>query len=128
MGFFDRLTGRKEPPATARHTEPKPEATELAAAGGVRPQLAAARDRLDAKDLPGALALYEEVLGAAGDRADVLVTISGDLGATGHLREIIELVAPRYDADLHGPAVGLNLIQASAIPTARSTCSTFSSR
>ncbi len=76
------------------------------------PRLVSARERLEAKDLPGALAIYEEVLTSAGDRADVLVTISADLGVNGHLREIVELIAPRYDADRHGPATGLNLLQA----------------
>lgn len=42
----------------------------------------------------------------------MLVAISGDLGSHGHVAEIIELVAPRYDADRHGPATGLNLLQA----------------
>ena len=113
MGFFDRFTERKGPPAAARSADTKPTDHVVAAsAGGVRPQLVAARECLDAKDLPAALALYEEILTVAGDRADVLVTISGDLGVTGYLREIIELVAPRYAADRHGPAVGLNLVQA----------------
>jgi hypothetical protein len=52
------------------------------------------------------------LLAAAGDRADVLVAISGDLGSRGHVAEIIELVAPRYDAERHGPATGLNILQA----------------
>ncbi len=76
------------------------------------PRLVTAREKLEAKDLPGALAIYEEVLASAGDRADVLVTISGDLGSSGHVVQIIELVAPRYDAERHGPATGLNLLQA----------------
>lgn len=76
------------------------------------PQLVTARRLLEAKDLPGAMAQYEQVLATAGDRADVLVTISGDLGVNGHVREIVELVAPRYDAERHGPATGLNLLQA----------------
>jgi hypothetical protein len=79
---------------------------------GVAPRLAAARERLDAGDLPGALAIYDEVLAIGGDRADVLVTISGDLGSTGNIPKIIELVAPRYDAGRHGPATGINLVQA----------------
>jgi len=62
--------------------------------------------------MPAAMAIYEEVLAAAGERADVLVAISGDLGTNGHVTEIIELIAPRYDADRHGPATGLNLLQA----------------
>src|SRR5206468_10089213 len=53
-----------------------------------------------------------DLLAPAGDRADVLVTISADLGVNGHVHEIIALVAPRYDADRHGPATGLNLLQA----------------
>ena len=58
------------------------------------------------------MALYEEVLAIAGDRPDVLVTISGELGVSGCTREIIELIAPRYDAQRHGPATGINLVQA----------------
>lgn len=115
MGFFDRFAARKpapgpaSPPAAAGTPAPAP----AAAAGNVQARLVAARERLEARDLPGALAVYDEVLaGPAGDRADVLVTISGDLGASGHLAPIVELIAPRYDADRHGPATGLNLIQA----------------
>jgi len=115
MGFFDRFAARQpapgpaSPPAAAGETAPAP----AAPAGNVQARLLAARERLEARDLPGALAVYEEVLaGPAGDRADVLVTISGDLGASGHLAPIVELIAPRYDADRHGPATGLNLIQA----------------
>lgn len=100
MGFFDRQ------PAD------QPEAAPAASAGGVLPQLAAAREKLKAKDVPGAVTIYESVLAGAGDRADVLVTISGDLGTTGHVRELIELLAPRYDAQRHGAAAGINLLQA----------------
>jgi hypothetical protein len=111
MGFFDRLAGKKPSNPT-----PKPDATAPEPAGtpsgGLVPQLAAARERLDAKDLPGALALYEQILASAGDRPDVLVTISGDLGTCGYVEPIIELIAPRYDAERHGPATGINLVQA----------------
>lgn len=107
MGFFDRFSAKKpEQPATP--AAPQSEAS----AGGVMPRLVTARERLEAKDLPGALAIYEQVLIEAGDRADVLVTISADLGITGHIAQIIELIAPRYDAERHGPATGLNLLQA----------------
>jgi len=135
MGFFDRFSSKKPTPApapangsdasAAAHAaaasssapaEPSPAAAAMAAvaaAGGVKARLATARERLTAKDLPGALAIYEEVLATpAGDRPDVLVAVSGDLGSHGHVGEIIELVAPRYDAEKHGPATGLNLLQA----------------
>lgn len=126
MGFFDRFTAKKPAPSPvpASDTHPavsvQPEASNAAApatavpvpAGGVKPRLVAGRERLEANDLPGALAIYEEILASAGDRADVLVTISGDLGTHGHVAEIVELIAPRYDAARHGPATGINLVQA----------------
>jgi hypothetical protein len=84
----------------------------MALESAVLPRLRAAREKLDSRDLAGAIATYEEVLASAGDRADVLTTISGDLGSTGHPGPIIELIGPRYDVERHGPAAGLNLLQA----------------
>ena len=118
MGIFNRFSGKKpsaEPTAapvspsipTAMNAEPVG-----AAASPVLPQLVNARQKLETKDLPGALGIYEEVLALGGDRADVLVTISADLGINGHVKEIVDLVAPRYDAERHGPATGLNVLQA----------------
>ncbi|MDR0902122.1 MAG: hypothetical protein LBM92_05065 [Opitutaceae bacterium] len=78
----------------------------------VKTLLLAACEKLQARDLPGALAIYETLLRDAGDRADVLVTLSADLGTNGHIEQIVELVAPRYDAERHGPATGINLLQA----------------
>jgi hypothetical protein len=80
--------------------------------GGVLPLLAEARAKLKAGDLPAAMAIYEGVLATASDRSDILMTISADLGTTGHVREIIELLAPRYDVEKHGAAAGINLLQA----------------
>ncbi|ACB74126.1 hypothetical protein [Opitutus terrae] len=116
MGFFDRLAGKKPSPPSAAAPTPAP--TPSAGNGAETPgasakaQLIAARERLDANDLPGAMTIYEQVLATAGDRADILVTISADLGSTGHVREIVELVGPRYDAERHGAATGINLLQA----------------
>jgi hypothetical protein len=114
MGFFDRLAGKKTSPqpAPASAFVAPVAADPNAVAGNILPRLAAAREKLDTKDLPAALLIYEDILTAAGDRADVLVTISGDLGSTGHVASIVELIAPRYDAQIHGPATGLNLLQA----------------
>lgn len=107
MGFFDRKPA-DQPDASSTPTA----ADKTSAAGGVLPQLAAAREKLKARDVPGAVVIYENVLAGAGDRADVLVTISGELGTTGHVKELIELIAPRYDAQRHGAAAGINLLQA----------------
>src|SRR3954468_9510473 len=109
MGFFDRLAGKKPSPSS---NETPAAQTAPVVPAEVGPRLAAARAKLEQHDLPGALAIYEELLGVAGERADVLVGISGDLGARGHVAQIIELVAPRYDAERHGPATGINLLQA----------------
>ncbi len=125
MGFLDRFSAKKPQPngthpapPTAQPAPATPGASPLEVPGtvprpgGVMPRLAQARALLEAKDLAGAVGIYEEVLAAAGDRPDVLVTISGDLGTFGHVVQIVELVAPRYDAQRHGPATGLNLLQA----------------
>src|SRR4051794_6090017 len=112
MGFFDRLTKKSPPAAPSAATPETAPAAAPAAAISVKSRLAAAHEKIEAKDLPAAMAIYEEVLATAGDRADVLVAISGDLGSHGHVTEIVELIAPRYDADRHGPATGLNLLQA----------------
>src|SRR5579883_784530 len=112
MGFFDRFADKKP-------TRPSPDAESgeasgaaSTAPGGVKAQLLLARAKLEAKDIDGAMAIYEELLRVAGDRADVLVTLSGDLGSCGYVDQIVELVAPRYDAERHGPATGINLLQA----------------
>jgi hypothetical protein len=111
MGFFDRLAGK---PATSApgSGSATPASAFDAPVSGVAPRLITAREKLENKDLPGAMVIYEEVLATAGDRADVLVTISGDLGSTGNIPQIIELIAPHYDALRHGPATGINLVQA----------------
>jgi hypothetical protein len=107
MGFFDRLAGKSTPSgANGAPVVPGSEPT------GVSARLVTAREKLETKDLAGAMAIYEAVLAEAGDRADVLVMVSGDLGSTGNIPQIIDLIAPRYDALRHGPATGINLIQA----------------
>jgi hypothetical protein len=110
MGFFNRSDDKK--PVAPPATPPEPTAKNTAAAGGVLSQLAAAREKLKAKDLPAAMAIYEQVLAGASERSDVLMTISADLGTNGHGQEIIELLAPRYDVNKHGAPAGFNLLQA----------------
>jgi hypothetical protein len=111
MGFFDRSAQKKPTPEpTAPTPEGMPEKKVIT--GGVLPLLASAREKLKAGDLAGAMAIYEQVLTGSGERSDVLMTISADLGTTGHVREIIEILAPRYDLEKHGAAAGFNLLQA----------------
>ena len=112
MGFFDRFTSSKETSAQPATAAPAPASAENTRAGAIHAQLLAANEKLKTADLPAAMTIYEELLHTAGDRADVLVTISADLGTAGHIPQIIELVAPRYDAEKHGSATGLNLLQA----------------
>ena len=112
MGSSELFDGIPESSASGNGNGAQPAPGADNGALGVGSRLAAARERLDAKDLAGAIAIYDEVLASAGDRADVLVTISGDLGSTGNIPQIIELIAPRYDAQRHGPAIGINLTQA----------------
>jgi hypothetical protein len=109
MGIFDRFaSGTPQPDPSPGQTA----ASKPAVAGGVIPRMTEAKAKLEARDLPAAVAIYQEVLVSAGARPDVLVAISGELGVRGHVRELIELVAPHYDAAKHGPATGLNLLQA----------------
>lgn len=113
MGFFDRLAGKKQTQPAVPTPAPSPaEAAQPSAPANVKGQLLSAREKLESKDLPAAMAIYEELLKSTGDRPDVLVALSGDLGSCGYVEQIVELVAPRYDAEKHGPATGLNLLQA----------------
>ena len=129
MGFFDRLIGKSKPTSAANQNnsapkpaepeatvpEPSPDTASKPAIDPVPvgPRLQAALELLEIRNLDDARVIYEEVLNSpAGNRPDVLVRISGDLGSTGHIAAIPELIAPRYDAERHGPATGINLLQA----------------
>jgi len=128
MGLFDRFLGkgRPQPKAPGSSTAPNlgedtgessPETPTDSKApvdvGPVSPHLDAAFEQLEVRNLDGAREIYEKVLASpAGERPDVLVRISGDLGSTGHVKAIPELIAPHYDAERHGPATGINLLQA----------------
>jgi len=82
--------------------------------GSWRAQLWLARSVLKAGNLKAALDFYKESLANAGEPVpgDLLQQMSGDLGNSGHLREIIEWVEPHFDANVHGIMVGNNLIKA----------------
>jgi tetratricopeptide (TPR) repeat protein len=82
--------------------------------GSWRAQLWIARAALKSKRLEEALQLYSECVARAGKPApaDLLQQISGDLGMAGHVPEVLQLVAPHFDAAAHGLMVGNNLIKA----------------
>jgi tetratricopeptide (TPR) repeat protein len=79
-----------------------------------RAQIWLARGELNAGNVAGARALYEEALARTPKPVppDVMMQMSGDLGATGNLRELIELTAPNFVPEWHGMPVGNNLIKA----------------
>jgi tetratricopeptide (TPR) repeat protein len=79
-----------------------------------RAQLWLARGELNGGGLGRAKQYYAEALERAPKPIppDLLMQMSGDLGSKGHLRELIELTAPHFVPQLHGMAVGNNLIKA----------------
>ena len=82
--------------------------------GSWRPQLWLARGTLAAGDLESARQLYAEALAHAPRPVppDALMQISGDLGGSGLLAELIEFTAPHFLPEVHGLPVGNNLIKA----------------
>jgi tetratricopeptide (TPR) repeat protein len=81
-------------------------------AGSWRPQLWLAKRLLQEKKIDSAIAVYREVLQAAPDQGDVLMMISGDLGNSGYLLQMLDMIEPIYKPEQHGPMAGWNLIQA----------------
>jgi tetratricopeptide (TPR) repeat protein len=110
MGWYEVIHRDKQGPAAGL------EALRRIAAipGAWRARLWLARDALERRDLPGALAFYAEAFALVPSPAptDMLQQISGDLGNHGHLPEILQLISPRFDIAQHGLAVGNNLIKA----------------
>ncbi|MGN7725259.1 tetratricopeptide repeat protein [Luteimonas sp. 22616] len=80
--------------------------------GSWRATLYLGRHRLAAGAVSAALDLFRTVLAHAAQNRDALLTISGDLGNAGKLAELADLTGPYYDPAVHGPQVGLNLLQA----------------
>lgn len=82
--------------------------------GSWRAQLWLARRALQRGALDEALAFYRESLAHAGTPAptDLLMQMSGDLGRQAHILELLELTAPRFQAEHHGIMVGNNILKA----------------
>ncbi|UWZ81647.1 tetratricopeptide repeat protein [Occallatibacter riparius] len=79
-----------------------------------RAQMWLAREALERQNLASALAYYDQALSRIGGTVphDVLMQMSGDLGKHGYLKESIQLAEPRFVPQVHGLAVGNNLIKA----------------
>lgn len=80
--------------------------------GSWRATLYLGRYRLAAGEVPAAIELFRSVLADSAQNHDVLLTISGDMGNAGKIAELVDLSEPYYDPAVHGPQVGLNLLQA----------------
>jgi tetratricopeptide (TPR) repeat protein len=80
--------------------------------GSWRAMLYLGRHRLASGEVAAALELFQTVLAQAARENYALLTISGDLGNAGKIAELVDLIGPRYDPVVHGPPVGLNLLQA----------------
>jgi hypothetical protein len=119
MGFFDVFRSRSKPPASPRHPGPaeKAELTDKAAAVKLPPEkvparVAEARQLLEKKNPEAAVRAFEQVLAVAGDKGEILAEISNELGKHGLIDKLVELIAPRYVIERHGPTAGMNLLQA----------------
>lgn len=80
--------------------------------GSWRAQCWLARHHLENKEFSQARALYTEVLEARQFDSHALTMISGDMGRTGQVAWIVELVGPAYDVQKHDPVAGLNVLRA----------------
>lgn len=90
--------------------------------GAFRPQLFLAKMWLEKGEIDQAKALYEKVLPLAVDDDSAMMSISGDLGQAGYEKTAVELVAPHFELEKHGPYVGRNLIEASYAAGDKETC------
>lgn len=79
-----------------------------------RVRLFLAREALEGGRLQDALGFYKEALSVVGDPlpADALMSITGDLGSHGHLREVLAIGTEHFSVKDHGLSVGNNLIKA----------------
>ena len=78
-----------------------------------RPQIWLAREALKRRDFLKAREYYEGILTELDPiPAKVMMQISGDLGRSGRMSDIVELFENRFNAEMHGLIGGNNLIQA----------------
>ena len=80
--------------------------------GSWLPQFLLARYKLNEKNIESAKELLKIALSEGHVTQEALLVISGELGAKGYSKELIELVEPVYDFNKNDIRVGLNLLQA----------------
>jgi len=86
--------------------------TAAALPGSWRAQLWLARHHLEKEDVAAARALYAEVLQGGQFDGNALMMMSGDLGNSGQIPLMLELIGPAYDEHRHDPMAGINLLRA----------------
>lgn len=80
--------------------------------GSWRAQLWLARHHLQHNEVDAARALYQDVLAGGLYDESALMMVTGDLGNSGQIPLMIELVVPVYDVQRHDPMAGINLLRA----------------
>lgn len=80
--------------------------------GSWLPQFLLARHELNEKNIESAKEFLKIALSQGHVTQEALLVISGELGAKGYSKELIELVEPVYDFNKNDIRVGLNLLQA----------------
>ena len=80
--------------------------------GSWLPQFLLARHELNEKNIESAKEFLKLALSQGHVTQEALLVISGELGAKGYSKELIELVEPVYDFNKNDIRVGLNLLQA----------------
>ncbi|MFY9533673.1 tetratricopeptide repeat protein [Clostridium sp.] len=80
--------------------------------GSWLPQFLLARHKLNEKNIESAKEFLKIALSQGHVTQEALLVISGELGAKGYSKELIELVEPVYDFNKNDIRVGLNLLQA----------------
>ena len=80
--------------------------------GSWLPQFLLARHELNEKNIESAKEFLKIALSQGHVTQETLLVISGELGAKGYSKELIELVEPVYDFNKNDIRVGLNLLQA----------------
>ncbi len=82
--------------------------------GAWLPLMFLGRSALDGRNRSLAVALYKQAIESAGQPSPVLLLqgVSGDLGQFGLVDDLLRLVRPHFNAELHGMAVGSNLLRA----------------